>query len=999
MPNFRILCLTALAALPLCAWEATRHFDFTGSHTLKPYPAAVAGSLSKNQDGYLLHKNPELEKACVYFNLAIPPEAKAMKYAFTYKNTDGAVPQLTVSFNVKDGGNGSNGMKKITFPNSPDWRTHEVLISIPNGTATIQCTHAAIAHAYELALKTVDITFLSDTFAITAAPPGFSPTVPPSQWQNVALLPGFHICVTAEPAAEQTDLKLTFDQQNLYVGFLAQISSRQALVAKVEDKGPDAAVFRDDCLELFLSAPERNLAWRFAANSNGSRFDGEIRQRVPGDPWKTQGDWNGDWTVTNFLEDNLWQAVFTIPWKTLDFAGIPQNPLGFNAGRENKASAENSQWNAYDGNFHAVDKYAVLDLANGTIERTRRADRASFIVNRLNPQFEAVLTQEPGNFRTGTWGTALLREFPEKIRQLYSAEEELAWQDTLLAARGDAGMLGPPLPWANRNLIGGWEKMRQLHEQFGTKFPYYLSNSAVTRMAIEAGAKYHYGKTAIDPACEGYREFVVNRLEELKTKPYYPQYLEHVGLVFGIDEPTNSVRNVYSRMRNPALATALDDADAEIKATTGFGRFGLYDGFAEPTPNIEFERIAFWRWWSANFARYCREVQAKVREVFPGVDFKSTNRNTVSGVCPMDVALLSPYSDWISCDPYPTSTAASYGLGRALYHPGFSAKMLGDLAAQAKLCATPQNFIYRGGRPRPEEMREWASQCLKVGAKMLYWYVEGPNTLMNMWDGNLEALSINKQLKTLPRLDIPTKTVSAILHSDYDRWGRWDDVLHPTYSLYTLLGEQAKAWFEFISPTGLATGIHNLDRYQILYIPRMKFTDPATTAALTAFVNRGGVLVVFDPDFLLYNIDGSPVPERTTLLGTALTPKEIKNPAIVYDDKKLPLYKVANMPGSDNGRCQAFDFVSLPADSRVLATYADDGRPALLERSIGQGRIIFSAAQPFGNSDVALQPTAWVDFFQALCQSVGEPTGLPIWDFVLKKSPEHQVELNLTTKW
>lgn len=999
MPVFRNLCLAVLVAWPLYAWEATRRFDFTGPQTIKPYPASAANHLTKTKDGYLLRKTPELESVCAYFNLPTPAEAKAMKYAFTYKSTAGAGPQLTVSFNLKDGRNGSNGMKKVTFPDAAEWRTHEVLITIPAGTTAIQCTHAATAHAYELALKAVDITFLSDTFTVTAAPTGFSPAAPPSQWQDVALLPGFHVCVTAEPAAEQTDLKITFDQQGLHVGFLAQISSRQDLVAKIDDQRPDAAIFTDDCLELFLSAPERHLAWQFATNPNGSRFDAEVRQSVPGDPWKVQRAWNGDWTVAHFLEDHRWQAVFTIPWATLGFDGIPKNPIGFNAGRENRSGAQNSQWNAYDGNFHAVDKYAVLDLAGGTLERTRRADRASFLINRPAPQFDAVLTREPGHFRTGTWGVALLSSFPEKVRQLYSEEEELAWQDALLAARGDAGMMGPPLPWAHSTLKGGWGKMRQLREQFGTTFPYVLFNSAVSRGAIQAGAQYYYGETGVDPACDGYRQYVLNSLDNLKTRHYYPHYLEHVGLVFGIDEPTNQVSNIYSRSRNSALAAALDEADAEIRASTGFGRFGLYDAFAEPTPDIEFERIAFWRWWNGNFARFCRDVQAKVREVLPGVDFKSIDRNTVSGVCPTDVALLSPWSDWISCDPYPTSTAANYGLSRALYHPGFSAKMLGDLAAQTKLCVTPQNFIYHGGRPRPEEMREWASQCLKVGAEMLYWYVEGADTLMNMWDGNLEALAINKQLKTLPRLDLPTRTVSAILHSDYDRWGLWDNVLHPAYSLYTLLGEQTKAWFEFISPTGLATGIHDLDRYQILYIPRLKFTDPATTAALTAFANRGGVLVVFDPDFLLYNLDGSAVPERTALLGTTLTPREIRIPAIIHDGKRLPLHKVANLPGPDNGRCQAFDFDGIPADSRVVAAYADDGRPALLERPVGQGRIIFSAVQPFGNSDVALQPTAWVDFIRALCQSVGEPTGRPIWDFVLKKSPEHQVDLNLTIKW
>ena len=218
-------------------------------------------------------------------------------------------------------------------------------------------------------------------------------------------------------------------------------------------------------------------------------------------------------------------------------------------------------------------------------------------------------------------------------------------------------------------------------------------------------------------------------------------------------------------------------------------------------------------------AVFCREVRAKVKEVFPGVDFKSIDRNTVSGVCSVDVALLGPHSDWISCDPYPTSTSNKYGLSRALYHPGFSAKMLGDLATGSKLCVTPQNFIYHGGRPKPAEMREWASQCIKVGAQMLYWYIEDSETLMNMWDGNLEALAINKQLKTMPKVKVPEKTVSAVLHSDYDRWGLQDNVLHPAYSLYTLLGEQTKAWFDFISPTGIITKL-DLRRYKVLYVPR-----------------------------------------------------------------------------------------------------------------------------------------------------------------------------------
>lgn len=990
--------LATFCLIPLQANEIAR-YDFSGRHTVSVFPDTVADHLQKNADGYLIKKTPEIESICAYYYVTVPAGAQAMKYAFTYKSSTGAVPLLNAAFNQKDGANGSNGMKRVFFPSASEWSTHEVLLTIPAGTTIIQCAHSAQDNAYELAFKRVEVTFLSDISDISTAPANFSAAVPPAQWQGVADLPGFYICVTAEPASEQTDIKLTFDQDNLYVGYVARLNSRPDLIAKVNAPEADAPIFTDDCLELFLSAPDRNLAWQFATNANGSRFDAEVKQRVPGDPWKVEREWNGEWTVKNWIDEHVWQASFTIPWKTLGFTGIPQNPIGLNAGRENKAGNENSQWNAFDGGFHAVDKYATLDIANGRIERTRRTDRASYLIDRPHPQFEAILSQEPGHFRTGTWGIGLLSVFPEKIRQLYSQEEELEWQNNLLAARGDAGMMGPPLPWANSTLKGGWKKMAELRQQFGTRFPYVLFNSAISRGAIAAGAKYYYGETGVDPACDAYRQYVLDGLEALKTKYYYQDYLDNVGLVFGIDEPTNNINNIFSRTRNKALAAALNEAEAEIKATTGFGKFGLYDPFAEPTPNIEFERIAFWRWWNGNFSRFCRDVHAKVKEVFPGIEFKSIDRNTVSGVCPTDVALLSPYSDWISCDPYPTSTAGNYGLSRALYHPGFSAKMLGDLAAQTKLCITPQNFIYHGGRPRPEEIREWASQCLKTGAQMLYWYIEDADTLMNMWDGNLEALSINKQLKTLPKLNLPTKTVSAILHSDYDRWGLWDNVLHPAYSLYTLLGEQTGAWFDFISPTGIAMKMHDLSRYQVIYIPRMKFTDPETTAALVAFLNRGGTLVAFDPEFLQYNIDGSPVPERATFLCTNFTPRNIQVPALDFNGKKLPLYKIANLPGPDNGKYQAFDFNDIPADSRVIATYADDGRPALIEKPYGKGKVIFSAVQPFGNSDVALQPTPWIDVIQNICQAAKEPTNLPIWDFVLKKLPEHQVELKLTTKW
>ena len=54
-----------------------------------------------------------------------------------------------------------------------------------------------------------------------------------------------------------------------------------------------------------------------------------------------------------------------------------------------------------------------------------------------------------------------------------------------------------------------------------------------------------------------------------------------------------------------------------------------------------------------------------------------------------------------------------------------------------------------------------------------------------------------------------------------------------------------------------------------------------------------------------------------------------------------------------------------------------------MEFSVGKGKWIFSAVQPFGNSDIALAPGAWKDFMTDLAKTIGEPVNQPIWRFQL----------------
>lgn len=95
----------------------------------------------------------------------------------------------------------------------------------------------------------------------------------------------------------------------------------------------------------------------------------------------------------------------------------------------------------------------------------------------------------------------------------------------------------------------------------------------------------------------------------------------------------------------------------------------------------------------------------------------------------------------------------------------------------------------------------------------------------------------------------------------------------------------------------------------------------------------------------------------------------------------LPLTPVAH--GLHRGKVLAYDILP-PADAEVFAAY-EDGKPAAFSRKVGKGRVIYFAAHPFGNSELAVASSEWENFFRALANGCHEPINLPIWQFYHEK--------------
>ncbi|MBO4631802.1 MAG: hypothetical protein J5858_07755, partial [Lentisphaeria bacterium] len=514
--------------------------------------------------------------------------------------------------------------------------------------------------------------------------------------------------------------------------------------------------------------------------------------------------------------------------------------------------------------------------------------------------------------------------------------------------------------------------------KYGLTFPYAILGSRIHTWAIKRHHANLIHEKHVDPADPTYIQAALEVIDEVVRKCRNPEYRKLVSLGHGIDEPTNGLQRIYSRTLHPEFKKEYDRIDQQIKTQYGFGKFGLYDSYEQPDSYSQFRRIAFWQWWNHRFREYLKQTSAKFRKELPGIPYMAFNRNNCGTICNVDVALLSPDAEVIGTDPYPTSSKVFGGIGRAIYHTGFSVRLLHDLANRSRTCATLQMFIYHGGAPTPEHVREWTSQALKNGASFFHWYDGGPANL-TIPESYAEMLRLGKLISGMNRLPIPSETRSAILYSDADCWGLGDSQGHPYYCIYVLLGEKLGANFRFVSPTGLRNGLHSLNGIKVLYIPRMRYAQDEEIKIILDFVRNGGTLVVFDPNFWTSHYDGTAIAERSGLIPD-LNPRNTGVSSLRYKGKKAPIGKIHGI-AADAVLPWSYDF---PADfkGKVLASYPD-GKPAVKEWNIGKGKVIVSACQVFGYSAVILEPGAWLDFFRDRCMEAGEKTGLPIWNFVL----------------
>ena len=227
-----------------------------------------------------------------------------------------------------------------------------------------------------------------------AKPPRIDGRLDDACWQAKPQITAFRCVTKGRPAPTQrTEGWVACDGDALYVAAKC-FEAHMDMVAAYE-KGVDAHVWKDDCLEIFLM-PGTPYYYHFAANLIGARYDARIdsRPEVRGKPKRSA--WDGDWRVAAHRAKDHWSMEFAIPFACLELGSARlAAPIKFNLGREQRRLTEFSCWPA--SGFHLFQEYATLKgLPLDTKRYGLRLRDVSMGEQAPGPnRFQGVIAEEP----------------------------------------------------------------------------------------------------------------------------------------------------------------------------------------------------------------------------------------------------------------------------------------------------------------------------------------------------------------------------------------------------------------------------------------------------------------------------------------------------------------------------------------------------------------------------------------------------------------------------
>ena len=148
-----------------------------------------------------------------------------------------------------------------------------------------------------------------------------------------------------DPASEDTDVRVLYDSDNLYVGVFARDREPAGII--VNDLREDFAggianaSTESDLFAMVLDTFEdKRNGYEFMVNPAGAKADAQVANEGRETNWS----WDGVWTTKTRTVADGWYAEIEIPFKTLRFQNSTEQTWGLNFQRRVRRKNEDSYW-------------------------------------------------------------------------------------------------------------------------------------------------------------------------------------------------------------------------------------------------------------------------------------------------------------------------------------------------------------------------------------------------------------------------------------------------------------------------------------------------------------------------------------------------------------------------------------------------------------------------------------------------------------------------------
>lgn len=193
-------------------------------------------------------------------------------------------------------------------------------------------------------------------------------------WEQAEVITGFTQMELQEgaPATEKTEVRILFDDNNLYIGVKCYDSEPDKIIHK--ELKWDGSLSSDDSFEIvFDTYHDKRMGFYFGINPNGAQVDATFRSgSETNNLTSLNSEWDAIWEAAAVITNDGWSCEIEIPFKSLRFPTSDAQTWGVNFRRKIRRKNEEVLWRGWSRN---VGLLQLTQAGTLEIERPVRAGR------------------------------------------------------------------------------------------------------------------------------------------------------------------------------------------------------------------------------------------------------------------------------------------------------------------------------------------------------------------------------------------------------------------------------------------------------------------------------------------------------------------------------------------------------------------------------------------------------------------------------------------------